>query len=97
LGLRRPFTLRGLFRRLLRSRLLWLRPGIGPRRLALVWGRGRRRFVGCRLAARWEGPGIVLRRGGGRREGIRLRRLGIEGLGVRPLPLQGFDGWLARR
>ena len=81
---------------LLRGRLLRLRQGVGPRGLALERGFDRRRLVRRRRAARWEGPGIVLGRGGGRREGIRLRRLGIEGLGVRPLPLQGFDGWLVR-
>ena len=85
-------TLRGP----LRGRLLRLRQGIGPRGLALERGFDRRRLVWRRRAARWDGPGIVLGRGGGRREGISLRRLRIEGLGVRPLPLQGFDGWLVR-
>ena len=30
-------------------------------------------------------------------KGSASARLGIEGLGVRPLPLQGFDGWLVGR
>ncbi len=71
-------------------RLLRLRPGIGPGRLALERGLGRCRFV-RRLAAGRETPGIVLARGGSGRERIRLGRFGIEGFGVRPLPLQGFD------
>ena len=90
------------FRRLLRlgwllsGRLLRLGRGIGPGGLAVELGLGR---APARTAARVAAgiprhrPGAAWRRA--RRD--RPRGFGIEGFGVRPLPLQGFDGWLVGR